>query len=376
MKKHLFMLMLAGAMLFTACGEKAEDKNTDAVEESADETTDEAADEATDSAQTEEDTTPVVEETVEDLGIEAFMTTGAYKGVEVSEEDVVMSDADVDTQISTNLSSNPLVYTDEETTVEMGDTVNLDYSGSIDGVKFEGGTAQGYDLVIGSGSFIDDFEDQLVGMHVGEEGEVEVTFPEEYQSADLAGKDAVFVCKINKISRASAVVTEEWLETYAEGKSEDEYRQSVKESMEKNVLTTTAWANFCATAQFHKFPQDRVDYFLGQLKASYEMYASMYGMEYDAFVEAMGMTEADVLTEAKNGVRNWMVLDYVCEKEGVTKDSDVYNEYLQKTLESAGASSVDEVLAQGVTEWDIDYTVKYNYVIELIADNAKVVPAK
>lgn len=365
MKKHLFMLLLAGAMVFTACGEKAED-NKDAVEETADEAVDE----------TEEDSIPVVEETIEDLGIEAFMTTGEYKGVEVAEEDVTISDADVDTQISTNLSSNPLVYTDENTKVEMGDTVNLNYSGSIDGVKFDGGTAEGYDLVIGSGSFIDDFEEQLVGMHVGEEGEVEVTFPEEYQSADLAGKDAVFACKINKISRASAVVTDEWLETYAEGKTEDEYRQSIKESMEKNALMSTSWANFCATAQFFKFPQDRVDYFLGQLKASYEMYASMYGMEYDAFVEAMGMTEADVLAEAKNGVRNWMVLDYVCEKEGVTKDSDVYQEYLQKAVDASGAASIDEILAQGVSEWDIDYTVKYNYVVELIADNAKVVPAK
>lgn len=372
MKKHLCMLMLAGLVVFTACGEKAEEKSTDVVEE----TTDAEAEESTDDAEIVDDGIPVVEETIEDLGIDAFMTTGEYKGVEVSEEAITISDADVDTQISTNLSNNPLVYTDAETKVEMNDTVNLDYSGSIDGVKFDGGTAQGYDLVIGSGSFIDDFEEQLVGKHVGEECEVEVTFPEEYQSADLAGKDAVFVCTINKISRASSVVTEEWLEKYAEGKTEEEYRQSVKESMEKNALMNTAWANYCATAEFFKFPQDRVDFFHDQIKSMYEMYANMYGMEYDAFVETMGMTEADVLTEAKNGVRNWLVLDYVCEKEGVTKDSDIYQEYLQKSLELNGASSLDEVLATGVSEWDVDYTVKYNYVVELLADNAKVVAAK
>lgn len=367
MKKHLFMLLLAGAMVFTACGEKAEETNTDAVEDTADNT------EADASAEAEDDSIPVVEETVEDLGIEAFITAGAYKGVEVLEGEVTVSDADVDTQVAANLSNYPLVYTDEETTVETGDTVNLDYSGSIDGVAFDGGTAQGYDLVIGSGSFIDDFEDQLVGLHVGEEKNVEVTFPEDYQSEDLAGKDAVFACKINQISRALTVPNEEWLNQYAEGKTEEEYRKAIQESMEKSALMSAAWANFCTTTEFFKFPQDRVDYFYEQLTDSYEMYASMYGMEYDEFMETMGLTEDSMLEEAKNGVRNWLVLDYICEKEGVTKDSDVYNEYLQKALATSGVASVDDILAQGYTEWDIDYTVRYNYVVELIADNAKVV---
>ena len=302
------------------------------------------------------------------------MTAGDYKAVEISEDAIAVSDADVDTQVSTNLSTYPLVYTDEETIVENGDTVNLNYSGSIDGVVFEGGTAEGYDLVIGSHSFIDDFEEQLIGMHIGEEGEVEVTFPENYQSEDLAGKDAVFAVKINQISRALTVPNEEWLAKYADGKTEDEYRETLKESMIESLKSSTAWANFCGTASFLQFPQDRVDYFLEQLNNSYEMYASMYGMEYDAFLETMGMTEEDVLAEAKNGVRSWMVLDYVCEKEGVTKDSEIYQEYLQKALESNGAASVDEVIASGYTEWDVDYTVKYTYVVELLVENAKIVP--
>lgn len=369
MKKHILMLMLAGMMAFTACGNTdTEETNTDQVEESTDDT---------DETASTDDGIPVVEDTVEDLGIDAFMTIGDYKGVQISEDAIAVSDADVDTQISTNLSSNPLVYTDAETTVEIGDTVNLDYSGSMDGVVFDGGTAEGYDLVIGSGSFIDDFEEQLVGMHVGEEGEVEVTFPDPYDNnPDFAGKDAVFTVKINEIKRTLTVVNDEWLETFAEGKTEEEYRQTLKESMIDSLRMSEAWTNFCATAEFTQFPQDRVDYFLEQLKASYEMYASMYGMEYDAFLEAMGMTEDDVLTEAKNGVRNWLVLDYVCEKEGVTKESDIYLEYQQKALEANGAASLEEVLASGVTEWDVDYTVKYNYVVELVADNAEVVPAE
>lgn len=375
MKKHILMLMLAGTMAFTltACGNKdAEETNTDQVEESTDETEKETED----TAEAADDGIPVVEDTVEDLGIDAFLTAGEYKGIQVSEDLIKPSDADVDSQVSSYLSSYPLVYTDEETTVESGDTVNLDYSGSIDGVAFDGGTAEGYDLVIGSGSFIDDFEEQLIGMHVGEESEVEATFPDDYPSEDVAGKDAVFAVKINSISRALTVPNDEWLKTYANGMTEEEYRTSIQESMEASNKQTQGWSAFCGTVEFIQFPQDMVDLLTEQMKTYYEYYASMYGMEYDAFIEAMGMTEADVVTEAKNGVRNWLVLEYVCAQEGVTEDSDIYQEYLQNALETNGVSSIEEVLESGVSEWEVDYTVKYNYVVELIANNLEVTAAE
>lgn len=380
MKKHFLMLMLAGMMAFTACGNTdTEETNTDQVEETADDAadTEDTEEGNADDTTAESDSIPVVEDTVEDLGIDAFMTAGDYMGVQVSEDVITVTEEDVDAQISTNLSSYPLVITDTESTVEIGDTVNLDYSGSMDGVVFDGGTAEGYDLVIGSGSFIDDFEEQLVGMHVGEDGEVEVTFPDPYDNnPDFAGKDAVFTVKINQIKRTLTEVNEEWLAANAEGKTEEEYRQSIKETLEKSNKSSAAMTNFCETVEFLQFPQDRVDYCLEQMQSYYEMYASMYGMTYEDFIAAMGMTEDDVLEEAKNAVRNWLVLDYVCEKEGVTAESDIYQQYQKDALEGSGFSTLDDALAAGVSEWDIDYSTKNNYVVELIAENVEIIPAE
>lgn len=378
MKKHILMLMLAGTMAFTACGNTdTEETNTDQVEESTDDTEDTATEEDTETVDRTETTdgVPIVEATVEDAGIDAFITAGEYMGVEVAETDITVSDEDIDTEISTALSNYPMVYTDAEKTVEINDTVNLDYSGSVDGVVFDGGTAEGYDLVIGSGSFIDDFEDQLVGMHVGEEGEVEVTFPEDYTEEDLAGKDAVFAVKINSISRALKAVNDEWLAANADGKTEEEYRQSVKETLTKSNTSNAAMNNFCATVEFLQFPKDRVDYCVEMMKSYYESYASMYGMTYEDFLTAMGATEDAVYQEAENVVRNWLVLDYVCAKENVTEDSEIYQQYLTDYLAGYGFTTVDEVVSSGYgTEWDIDYATKNNYVVTFITDNVKIVP--
>lgn len=379
MKKRILALMLIGVMAFTACGNKnTEETTTDQVEDTAEDAEEETEDDTADEESTEADV-PVTDDTVEDLGIDAFLTAGDYKGIEVAKADVTVADEDVDAQIETNLSSYPLIITDDKAgyTVETGDTVNLDYSGSMDGVVFEGGTYAGYDLVIGSGSFIDDFEDQLVGMHVGEEGEVEVTFPDPYENnPDYAGKDAVFSVKINQIQRTLTEVTDEWLEANADGKTLEEYRQSVKEDMEYSNLSSAAWAEFCNSVEFIQFPQDRIDTCLGELEAMYETYAYYYGMEYDEFLEACEITEDILLDDAKDMVRNWLALDYVCTKEGVTEDSDTYLECQQVILDGLGVTTLEEAAAYGYSAWNMDYSTKCQFVIDFIADNAVLTEAE
>lgn len=377
MKKHILMLMLAGLMAFTACGNKDTEKtNTDQVEESTDNTEDTATEEDTETVDRTETTDgiPIVEATVEDAGIDAFITAGEYMGIEVAQTDITASDEDIDTEISTALSKYPMVYTDAEKTVEINDTVNLDYSGSVDGVVFDGGTAEGYDLVIGSGSFIDDFEEQLVGMHVGEEGEVEVTFPEDYKAEDMAGKDAVFAVKINSISRTLDAVNDEWLAANADGKTEAEYRQFVKETLEKRNKSSAVMNNFCATVEFPQFPKDRVDYCVEKLETYYDNVAAMYGMTYEDFLTGMGATEEAVYQEAESMVRYWLLFDYICKEESVTEESEIYQQYLTEYLSGYGFATVDEFVSSGYgTEWDVDYAAKNNYVVNLITDNAKIV---
>lgn len=382
MKKRVLVLMLAGMMAMTACG--SEKQAADQTEETTETTeTTETAEEGTEETAVAYDSDvttdglPIVEDKVEDLGIDAFMTAGNYLGVEVSEADVTATEEAIDSQVASNLSYYPLVYTNADKTVEDGDTVNLDYSGSIDGVVFDGGTAEAYDLVIGSGSFIDDFEEQLIGLHIGDESEVEVTFPEDYHSEDLAGKDAVFAVKINSISRVLTEVTDEWLEENADGVSEAEYRKSVKEELEKSNLAAFSMNNFCMSVEFSQFPKDRIDQCFEMLVGYYDSYAAMYGYTFDQFLEAMGATVEDIKGEAENIVRYWLVYDYVCDKEGITAESDVYKKHLDTCLAMYGVTTLEELLEGGYgTEFDVDYTVKQMCVEEIINDNAVIVPAE
>ncbi len=386
MKKQILMLMLIGAMAFTACGNKAaKENNTDQMEESAGEADEENADdmenEIADSAVNMEDDVPITEDTIEEAGIDAFMTVGDYKGIELTKTVYgEATDEDVDIEIEYMLSNYPLSVNDENAVVAMGDVVNLDYSGSMDGVVFDGGTAEGYDLTIGSGSFIDDFEDQLVGMKVGEEGEVEVTFPDPYQNnPDYAGKDAVFAVKINEIKRTQTEATQEWLDQYAGGQTLEEYRASLKESITaanqsnaESAMQNEAWTAVCSTVEFLQFPQDELEACFDVIDSYYATYATMYGVSYDEFISAMGITEEALIEEAKNTLRNWMVIEYICIKEGITSESDAYIAAEKEAFETNGFASREDAIASGISEWTIDYTAKYTVVIDLIIENANI----
>lgn len=366
MKRKILMWMLLGCMAFVGCnsGEKAEEADTE---------TDAAAED------TDEDTTPITKDTIEDKGIEAFVTIGEYMGIDLERPVYTVTEADIDHQIEIELTSKPMELTDPEATVAMGDTVNLDYSGSVDGVIFDGGTAEGYDLVIGSGSFIDDFEEQLVGMKVGESGEVEVTFPENYRAEEMRGAEAVFAVTINSINRVSETLTEEWLLANTSCTTQEEYREVVRENLsaqneaqEEQEMMDAAWAQVFQTAEFIQYPQDLLDECYAQQEQSLESTAAMYGMDVDAYMEAASITEDDIMDAAKNALRNMLVFNYICEKEAMTADSQVYQDKQAEILTANGLTSLEDAALYGITEWNVDFVVKYNMVLDFIIDNAVV----
>lgn len=114
-----------------------------------------------------------------------------------------------------------------------------------------------------------------------------------------------------------------------------------------------------------------MDECMGQQRASYESYAAMYGMEYDDFMEAMGITEDDLTAAAKNMVRNALILEYICTKEEMTEDSETYQEQLKELLSEASYESKEDALADGVPEWNMDFVTKYNCVMNFIIDHAE-----
>lgn len=385
MKKRIIILSALLCLAMAGCGNTS--KETEAQSETTTETTQTSTDTASDEdADTEaqesetEDPTPVVEKTVADEGIDKFITLGEYKGLELTKNVTAVSDEDIESQVQSDLTANASEI--EDGTVEDGDIVNIDYEGKIDGTAFDGGTSQGYDLTIGSGSFIDDFEEQLIGWKVGDSKDITVTFPEDYGQEDLNGKDAVFTVTINSIKRADKEISDEWVAKNSDFKTVDEYKANIRaeleESNEATALSTMqneAFSMVYDSSVFLQYPQDMVDEYMELTKSSYESYASYYGMEYDEFLENMGLTEVTIANAAKSNVKTALIIDAICEKEGITQDSDLYKTQQEKALTDNGFDSYDAAIEAGVTDADIARTVKYNCILDVIINNAKITDA-
>ena len=199
-------------MLATGCSKKAE---TD---------TETGAASASDAAET---TAEYVEGELKSLG--------EYKGLSVEIVEVPeITDADVEAQIQFNLAANPEEEVVTDRGAEDGDTVNIDFKGYKDGVAFDGGEAAGYDLVLGSGSFIEGFEEGLIGVKAGDEKELNLTFPEDYMSADLAGADVVFEVTVNEVKvQKDAELNDEFVKRVSDKSATvEEYRQEIREELE------------------------------------------------------------------------------------------------------------------------------------------------
>lgn len=378
MKKKILMMLLMGCLALTACGkdkEEASDKNA-----SGETDTEESAEEpGAETEEEEEDTTPITDKTIEAEGIEYFMALGEYKGLKLTKMLYEVTDTDVENEIQANLAYAPFETTDPEATVAMGDMVNIAFEGKVDGELFGGGSSDSYDLTIGSGRFIDDFEDQLVGLKVGETSEVNVTFPEDYQEEEMQGKDAVFTVTINSIRQVLEEPTEEWLTANTSYTTVDEYREGVRTYLEEMNTQTSesnlwddAWTAVFSTARFNEYPQDVLDECLEQQKLSCESYAAKYGMDYDTFIETSGFTEDDLLADAKDAVRNVLIIEYICSKEDMGEDSEAYQNKLSELLTESGFEDVDAAIEAGVSEWNIDFVTKYNCVMDFILDHAVV----
>lgn len=369
MKKKILALILLGCLAFSACGSKdTEEAQTDA-EDTVEETD-----------ETETDDTPVTEDTIADKGIDAFIKLGEYKGIDLAKTIYTVTDDDVEAQIQEDLASYPMEMDDPDATVALNDTINLDYSGSIDGEVFDGGTAEDQQLKIGSGQFIDGFEDQMIGMKVGESGEIQVTFPEDYSSTDLAGKDAVFAVTVNAIvSRPLDAPTDEWVQENYELDTVDAYRADVRSRLEEenetnseNDMMDAAWEAVFGSAEFIQYPQDMLDECYDQQVMTYENYAASYGMTYEDFMSATGITEDDMMEAARYSLQNLLVLEYICINEDMDEDSDVYQEELQMIMESNGFADKEEAVEYGISEWQIDFVVKSNCVMNFVIDHAKI----
>lgn len=283
-----------------------------------------------------------------------YVTLGEYKNLKVTLASTAVTDEEIDAEISSRLTQKEKVETLTEGTVEKGDTANIDYEGIKDGEAFQGGTDKGFDLVIGSGSFIEGFEDGLIGKSVGETVDLNLTFPEGYQSAELAGQDVVFHVTINSIKRTPELTDELAAEiSESEYKTVAEYRASVEQTLKEgkastrdsqktNDLMTQVYNN----SKINDYPAELVAFTKQQYVDYYEQYAQQSEMSLSDFiVQNLQTTEEEFHTQmeemAKQSLRQEMLLKAIAETEGLTLTDEEYQERAAAYAEQMGLEGVE-----------------------------------
>ncbi len=309
-----------------------------------------------------------------------YVTLGEYKGIEVTVNAPVVTEEEVQGRIN-NVLANHMVSTEvTDRPVEQGDTVNIDYEGKIDGVAFDGGTAQGQDLVIGSGSFIPGFEDGLIGAEAGETLDVNVTFPEDYRGTDVAGKDAVFTVTVNSISvKSLPEFNDEFVKGLDEGYSTaEEYRTHIYDMLMETARAsrdaeaeTAILAKVKENAQFKEPPTEMVKRYHDRLTSNMTAYASMFGQDLNTFLEAQGKSDADLQESAEEAARELVVMQAVADAEGLTVTPEEVEKALEENAALDGYEDLEEYKAL------IDYEAFEEYlmtekVLDFLLENGKV----
>lgn len=284
-----------------------------------------------------------------------------YKGIEVAAvEPEEVTDDDVQDAIDSVLEENAETTEVADRAVKDGDTVNIDYVGTVDGEEFDGGSYEGYDLEIGSDSFIDGFEDQIIGHETGDEFDINVTFPDDYSSDDLAGKDAVFAITLNSISKVTTPeLTDEFVATVSDTSTTvDEYKEELRAQLEEDNQTTAdetfaenVMQAVLDNAEVDEYDADELETLVTESKSYYEqIISSFYGTTLSDYLEQVGETEedfdAEIEEECKNTLKEQMVCAYIAEKEGLELTDDEYQEKLEEMVSDYGYSSTDEVIEE------------------------------
>lgn len=282
--------------------------------------------------------------TIKDITVTDYVTPCSVDDIPINLSDVQFTDEEVETNIQQLLENYKTLDSDTSLTVEDGDEVNIDYEGKIDGESFDGGSSDGngYDLTIGSGTFVDDFEDQLIGTHPGDEVTVEVTFPDDYSDTDLAGKDAQFDVTVNGIygdTEFNDEFVQEYLSDYAT--TADGYRQYLKETNYENNLKSQLRTYVSDNSTMKSYPKEYLKYLKGLERytdeQSYEymqqLYASYgYANQYSSFEDYIGMSteeyEKDLTRRAKEQARSDFAFQALYEDMGLSISDEEYNQYL------------------------------------------------
>lgn len=275
------------------------------------------------------------------VAVKPEVTLGDYKGIEIEKVDVEVTDEDVQEELLNVQKQNSRTIPVEDRAAKMDDEVTLDFEGFIDGEAFEGGKGENYQLTLGSHSFIDTFEEQIVGKNIGDEFDVNVTFPEDYQASDLAGKPAVFKCKLNGIKETELPeLDDEFASEVSEFDTLDEYKtdlkatlQAKKEKAAKNEKEGLVIDKIIENASMD-IPEPMIDTQKEQMMNEFAQQISYQGLSIDQYFQFTGMTKEKFLEtatpEAERRIKSRLVLEAIAKAEDIQVSDDELNEELKK----------------------------------------------
>ena len=318
------------------------------------------------------------------VAVKPEVELGEYAGLTVTKEAKNVNEADVDAEVKRMQDRNGRLLT-REGAAENGDTVDIDFEGFVDGKAFEGGKAEHYSLVLGSGSFIPGFEDQVVGHSAGEEFDVNVKFPEEYGAAELAGKDATFKIKLHEVKyKELPALDDDFAKDVSEYDTMDELKDSIRNNIKTNLdkqaeqkvendLMDQVIANMKAD-----IPDAMVDSRIDELVQDFEYRISQQGLKLADYLKYMGMNieqfRAQFKEQADKQVKMRLAMEAIVAKEGITASDEEFEEEVKRIADAykMEADKVKSIVDAAAVKADL----AINKAIDFVKEKANVVTAE
>lgn len=278
------------------------------------------------------------------------ITIKQYKGLEVEKAEVIaVTDEDVEMSIQSDLETLATKTDVTGRPAQLGDIAIIDFEGKKDGVAFEGGAGTDYELELGSGQFIAGFEDGVVGHNIGETFDLDLKFPEDYSSTELAGQAVVFTVTLKGLQQKNVpeLTVDVLKQLESKATTIEEYKAQIRSDLEasnkesaESTFLSNAWEALVKNSEVKKYPEGMVDEYVKNLKEQYSYYAQMYGMEIEEFFKQIfGMSAEEV---AKTTATQELAINLIAEKEGLTISDKAYEEGVKELASQYGYEDTEE----------------------------------
>ena len=322
-----------------------------------------------------------------EVAVRPEVTLGKYKGVQVTKIDTTVTDEEVEAALEKEQQKNSRTVTVTDRPVANGDTAVIDFEGFVDGIAFEGGKGENHPLEIGSHSFIDTFEDQLVGKNAGDEVDVNVTFPEKYQAADLAGKPALFKVKIHEVkAKELPELNDEFAQDVSEFNTLEEYKEDLKKHLEvqkedeaKRTKEDEAIQKIIDKSTM-EIPEAMIKTQCENMVNEFAQRLAQSGLSMEQYMQFSGLTldklEEQVRPEAETRIKSSLVLEQIAKDENIEVSEEEIDAEIEKMAKAYGmeADKLKEYMGDAEKESmkrDISVTKAVDLVMENVKERAK-----